>query len=230
MRTSSNHGGVEMITVSPLYEATDGAVLAYLLTIDGANILLDCGARDSPPSAPLDECDSDELAAEAAAARQYVDKLRELAPSLALVLLSHPLLSSVGLLPYLRARCGLDCAVYAALPTREMGRYAVQEWVEQRSAAEDNEHARARQATQDGKTLADGQGEPASKRRKVEHSTPTSTMNEGALVLRDNGNRSVWDEVWRLSIAEIADAFVGVHAVRWTQPVHLAGASRPTPA
>ncbi|GJN92834.1 hypothetical protein Rhopal_005873-T1 [Rhodotorula paludigena] len=113
----------------------------YLLTVDNAHILLDCGAYDRAYEATLHD-GAESRSADVPTTEQvtaYLASLRALAPSLSLVLLSHPLLISLGLLPFLRARCGLRCPVYATLPTREMGRYAVEEWVEARSAAERND-------------------------------------------------------------------------------------------
>lgn len=199
---------------------------AYLLTVDSAKILLDCGVFDALP-----EFSSSSSPSSSEAATAYLSTLRDLAPSLNLVLLTHPLLSSVGLLPWLKARCGLRCPVYATLPTREMGRWAVEEWVEARSLHEKNE---AREILK--KVGANGTTNgPPSKRRKgkeveelllpVEEDVkmePTEDEVEGAT----EEEKNPWDVVWKLTLKEIRDAFLSVNAVRWTQPVHLSGASK----
>lgn len=185
------------------------APTSYLLTIDGSKILLDCGTWDSGPTSP----------ASRAATAAYLARLKELAPSLNLVLLTHPLLSSLGLLPWLKARCGLRCPVYATLPTREMGRWAVEEWVEGRSAEERNQ---ARDEKKDDKPDKKGKGKA--------RALPATAAMEVDDPLDDDGEaKDPYDAVWKLSTAEIRDAFLSVSAVRWTQPVHLSGPSPPLP-
>ncbi|GAA5937690.1 cleavage polyadenylation factor subunit CFT2 [Sporobolomyces koalae] len=204
---------------------------AYLLTVDNAQILLDCGVYDRSPESSLPRASTDIPTDEQVTA--YLSQLRQLAPHLSLVLLSHPLLTSLGLLPWLRARCGLRCPVYATLPTREMGRYAVEEWVEARTAAERNE---ARQTERTKKSDASkhkskkgkneqpqelvvqaGQDVLRMKEHEVEPQPSTEPVTEGQ---RD---RDPWDQVWKLTSQEIREAFLAINAVRWTQPVHLNG-------
>lgn len=112
------------ITLTPLIGAHDTTgILSYLLEIDEGRILLDCGCPDRTSGAQID---------------RYLKTLSELTPTLDLVLLSHPILSSLGLVPLLRARLGLRCPIYATLPTKEMGRWAVEEWIAQRGFEEPN--------------------------------------------------------------------------------------------
>ncbi|GAA5839806.1 hypothetical protein JCM5353_003769, partial [Sporobolomyces roseus] len=212
---------------------------AYLLTVDNAQILLDCGVYDRSPelnfpssststSTPPPQPTNDEVTA-------YLNQLRQLAPQLSLVLLSHPLLTSLGLLPWLRARCGLRCPVYATLPTREMGRYAVEEWVEARSAAERNE---ARQTDKAKKNDAGKHKKGKGKEKditvqagndvlnmKEEEIEPVDSMaiDSDPLKKLQDGDRDPWDQVWKLTGQEIREAFLAINAVRWTQPVHLSG-------
>ncbi|GAA6017157.1 hypothetical protein JCM10207_002555 [Rhodosporidiobolus poonsookiae] len=221
----------------------------YLLTVDNAHILLDCGALDRASEATLPSSSSDASTSSPAPTTEqvtaYLARLRALAPTLSLVLLSHPLLSSLGLLPFLRARCGLRCPVYATLPTREMGRYAVEEWADARSAAEANEPRIREKREREGGKAAQGQGQgegkAGGKRRKGKGKDVTGG-EEGAEVkmegiegeadgekkdeddLADEGEeKDPWDPAWKLTTQEIRDAFLAINAVRWTQPIHLTG-------
>ncbi|BGO93358.1 hypothetical protein NBRC10512_005524 [Rhodotorula toruloides] len=237
------------ITITPL--SAHPLPPTYLLTVDNAQILLDCGSYDkgreatlpstSTSSAPTDEPTSEQVA-------EYLSTLRKLAPSLNLVLLSHPLLTSLGLLPFLRARCGLRCPVYGTLPTREMGRYAVEEWVEARSAAEKNEirYQALEQAVgaSKRKDAAVAHAAAAKKRKgkakvevaevgvgedvmvvKEEEVDGDANMKDGAVVKQEDGDKSrdPWSDAWKLTTQEIRDAFLAINAVRWTQPIHLTG-------
>lgn len=196
------------ITLTPLAPANHPPT--YLLTVDGAKILLDCGTFDHspPPSSP-------------AASREtadYLRTLRTLAPTLNLVLLTHPLLTSLGLLPWLRAKCGLRCPVYATLPTREMGRWAVEEWVEGRSLEERNE---GREVGVERKEKGKGKG-----REQQQVVVKMEQGDDGQEVqAEEQQEEGSWDVVWKLSTKEIRDTFLAVNAVRWTQPVHLSGSS-----
>jgi cleavage and polyadenylation specificity factor subunit 2 len=96
--------------------------LSYLLSFDSSLILLDCGCHSSSPPSP-----------------SYLSSLRSIAPQVDFLLLSHPTLLSVGLYPWLRVKAGLRCPVYATLPTKEMGRLACEEWVEERGEEESKE-------------------------------------------------------------------------------------------
>lgn len=233
------------ISITPL--STSPLPPTYLLTVDGAHVLLDCGAYDKGVDTTLAQGAPDELAtptAEQVAA--YLAALRDLAPSLNLVLLSHPLLTSLGLLPYLRARCGLRCPVYATLPTREMGRYAVEEWVEARSVAERNDarveqklaHQLKEQQVKDaaadkkrrkGKAKVQdvevGVGEDLVAAKEEETDGAALVKGEDGDVAPTASSTDPWDQAWKLTTQEIRDAFLAINAVRWTQPIHLSGAS-----
>jgi cleavage and polyadenylation specificity factor subunit 2 len=201
---------------------------AYLLSIDNAQILLDCGVYDRSPEPTLP---STSLEPTSEAVESYLEQLRLVAPQLSLVLLSHPLLTSLGLLPWLRSRCGLRCPVYATLPTREMGRYAVEEWVEARTQAERNE---SRQTDRNKKNDVT---RPSSKKGKEKESDLTRMKEEDdeTRPVLDNDDstgpetttkakeRDPWNQVWKLTSQEIREAFLAINAVRFTQPVHLSG-------
>lgn len=210
--SSSSHQTSSPVTLTPL--SSYPLPPSYLLTIDSAKILLDCGASDisiefsSNTTKEIKELTSN-----------YLNTLKELAPSLSLVILTHPLLTSLGLLPWLKSKCGLRCPVYATLPTREMGRWAVEEWVEQRSSQEKNE---ARDII-----IQEGVGGNSGKKRKGKAKEELDMIMEitgnQAEELCIGSNVDPWDVVWKVSKKDISDAFFSVNAVRWTQPVHLSG-------
>ncbi|WWD04790.1 hypothetical protein V865_002861 [Kwoniella europaea PYCC6329] len=102
-----------MITLTPLSSSaaasSSSEPICYLLELDEARILLDLGQRDYRASSQQDNW-------------EYEEKVRELAPTLSLVLLSHSPATYLSLYPFARARWGLTCPVYATQPTVEMGR------------------------------------------------------------------------------------------------------------
>ncbi|ORY76891.1 beta-lactamase-like protein [Leucosporidium creatinivorum] len=209
------------ITLTPL--APPGHPPCYLLTVDSAKILLDCGTFDhspaSLPSSSSSSSTSSSPAETAAAISQYLTLLKSLAPTLNLVLLTHPLLTSLGLLPWLKAKCGLRCPVYATLPTREMGRWAVEEWVMARSEEERNE---AWEVSTQGKEV-EGKKRKGRKREEVVKQEEMEVEVKDDVVQDGEEEKDPWDTVWKVTTKEIRDAFLTVNAVRWTQPVHLSG-------
>lgn len=168
------------ISITPL-SGPWPAPLSYLLTIDNARVLLDCGSFASPDSH----------------SNAYLKQLADLAPSINLVLLSHPLLKSVGCLPWLRAKCGLRCPVYATLPTRELGRWAIEEWIESRTAQEFN--------------LSRVDKDDKGKRKQTDEDLEIQAQGE------------LYNQLWQLTSEEVVEAFSSINAVRWNQPVHLTG-------
>lgn len=241
------------ITITPL--SAHPLPPTYLLTVDNAQILLDCGSYDKGREATLPFTSTSAASADAGAdeptseqVAEYLATLRKVAPSLNLVLLSHPLLTSLGLLPFLRARCGMRCPVYGTLPTREMGRYAVEEWVEARSAAEKNEirYEALEQALGASKRKdAAVAHAAAAKKRKGKAKVEAAEVGVGedvmvvkeeevdgdadakgpAVTKQETGDkpRDPWADAWKLTTQEIRDAFLAINAVRWTQPIHLTG-------
>ncbi|PLW56559.1 hypothetical protein PCANC_01444 [Puccinia coronata f. sp. avenae] len=198
------------IKLTPLVGAHDSTgLLSYLLEIDEGRILLDCGCPDRPVLGEIDP---------------YLNKLAELAPTLDLVLLSHPLLSSLGLVPLLRSRLGLRCPVYATLPTKEMGRWAAEEWIAQRALEESNglenstglDNLSQSQNPNLSATDQSLQNAPA----ETETSPKSNTLNPPS-----KSNSS--DQIWKVSFKELRDAFDSVIAVRYSQPIHLGGKLRP---
>ncbi|KLO18053.1 cleavage and polyadenylation specificity factor subunit [Schizopora paradoxa] len=116
-----------MITFTPLSgggQRTNTSPLSYLLQVDDVRILLDCGSPDWCPegmsslengSAPWDS---------------YCKSLKECAPSIDLVLLSHGDLPHSGLFAYAYAHWGLRAPAYSSLPVQAMAKIAVQEDIE----------------------------------------------------------------------------------------------------
>ncbi|KAI0559705.1 Cleavage and polyadenylation specificity factor [Gracilaria domingensis] len=91
------------VQITPIYgsHATSHAV-SHLLTIDGFNILLDIGWDIS-----FD--------------REHLENLREIAPKVNAVLLSHADISHLGALPYAFRYLKLNAPVFATLPVWRMG-------------------------------------------------------------------------------------------------------------
>lgn len=91
------------IHITPLYGShASSHAISHLLTIDNFNILLDVGWT------PFFE-------------EQHLHNLRQVAPKVNAVLLSHPDLSHLGALPYALRHLGLDAPVFSTLPVWRMG-------------------------------------------------------------------------------------------------------------
>lgn len=91
------------IDVTPLYGAqSDDHATATLLSLDGLNILLDCGWNSAFDPA-------------------FLTNLASVAPSVHAVLLSHPDIPHLGALPYASSKLGLTAPVYSTLPVWRMG-------------------------------------------------------------------------------------------------------------
>lgn len=95
--------------LDPSAYAASSAPISYLLELDDARILLDLGGYEASTES-------------SSACRSYAARIRALAPTIDLVLLSHSPAAYLSLYPYARARWGLSCPVYATQPTIEMGR------------------------------------------------------------------------------------------------------------
>ena len=110
--------GVE-VTLTPIYGAQGGSALCSLLTIDKTRILLDCGWTDSFDPAIL-------------------EPLRAIAPTIDIVLLSHPDLEHVGALPLLLSKWRCPAHVYSTLPVNRMGQMFLYDAYLSRTAADAN--------------------------------------------------------------------------------------------
>lgn len=97
------------VRVTPVYGArSDDHALCTLLSIDGLNLLLDCGWNSSFDVSSL-------------------GSLPEIAPTVHAVLLSHPDINHLGALPYAISKLGLDAPVFATLPVWRMGQLFLQD-------------------------------------------------------------------------------------------------------
>lgn len=111
------------ITCRTLSGADAKAPRCYLLEVDEAKILLDCGSFTQGEQ---------ELTPDVQAQQDhYLIQLKEAAPTLSLVLLSNPQPESMGLLPFLihHAQLPPTCQIYASPPTITLGRIALREWL-----------------------------------------------------------------------------------------------------
>lgn len=97
------------VRVTPIYGAqSDNHALCTFLSIDGLNILLDCGWNSSFDKSSL-------------------GILPQLAPTVHAVLLSHPDIAHLGALPYAISKLGLNAPIFATLPVWRMGHLFLQD-------------------------------------------------------------------------------------------------------
>jgi len=87
---------------TPLYGVMGRSPLCYVLQVGELHLLLDCG---------WDGCLSEEL----------IQPLKEWAPKIDAVLLSHCDMEHLGALPYAVGKLGLCAPIYATLPVQKMG-------------------------------------------------------------------------------------------------------------
>lgn len=85
----------------------------YLLEVDDARILLDCGSRDW-------ESDSSH-------SFKYESTLKDIAPTIDLLLISHSSSKHCGLYAYAYTHFGLKCPAYCSLPVKELARLSTLE-------------------------------------------------------------------------------------------------------
>jgi cleavage and polyadenylation specificity factor subunit 2 len=107
-----------LIKFTPLGGARNEQPLCYLLEIDEACILLDCGWDETFDL-------------------RLVQQLRKIAPRIDAILLTHCDVAHLGALPYLIAQTGMKAKVYATLPVVKMGQLTVYDAVLARSNRED---------------------------------------------------------------------------------------------
>ncbi|KAG5648901.1 hypothetical protein DXG03_000250 [Asterophora parasitica] len=191
-----------MITFTPLSGAARSSQtkpLAYLLQVDDVRILLDCGAPDWTPE-PAHTIIPDGAEEPSYHWETYCNALRECAPTIDLVLLSHGDLAHTGLYPYAYSRWGMKAPTYTTLPVQAMGRIAVSEDVEGIRDEEDvgdKEEVKPQQDA-DGMEVKEGPSTPPSKK-------------EG------KGGKYV------ATLTEVQDAFDSINTLRYSQPTHLQG-------
>ncbi|KAG6812985.1 hypothetical protein H0H92_014916 [Tricholoma furcatifolium] len=192
-----------MITFKPLSGAARSSQtkpLAYLLQVDDVRILLDCGSPDWSPE-PAHTIIPDGAEEPAYHWETYCNALRDVAPTIDLVLLSHGDLAHAGLYPYAYSRWGLKAPTYTTLPVQAMGRIAVSEDVEGIREEEDV----------GGDSVVQPKSEPDSIELDDEPTTPSTTKKEGK-----KGK-------YVATLTEVQDAFDSINTLRYSQPTHLQG-------
>ena len=107
-----------LVKLTALSGARSEQPLCYLLEIDEACILLDCGWDETFDVALL-------------------RRLIKIAPSIDAVLLTHCDLNHLGALPYIFSKGNMRAKVYATLPVQKMGQLAMYDVFQSRSAKED---------------------------------------------------------------------------------------------
>ncbi|THG98212.1 hypothetical protein EW026_g3930 [Hermanssonia centrifuga] len=199
-----------MITFTPLSGAARSSrktPLAYLLQVDDVRILLDCGSPDwCPEEASSSTVKEEDLAESAYHWEQYCQALKQHAPAVDLVLLSHGDLAHSGLYPYAYAHWGLTAPAYTTLPVQAMARIA---------AIEDVEGIRDEQDVGDNPTTDsdDQQPEgPSSRSNSVEVMNPSASITS-----RSRKRKFV------ATVQEVHEAFASVNVLRYSQPCHLQG-------
>ncbi|KAG0238046.1 cleavage and polyadenylation specificity factor subunit 2 [Actinomortierella wolfii] len=106
------------IRFTALSGAKSEAALCYLLEIDEAKILLDCGWNDA--------FDVEDL-----------KHLRRIAKDVDACLLSHATLQHLGALPYAKSYLGLRAQTYSTIPVKDMGQLTLYDAWQSKRAVED---------------------------------------------------------------------------------------------
>ncbi|EPQ59026.1 hypothetical protein GLOTRDRAFT_113854 [Gloeophyllum trabeum ATCC 11539] len=188
-----------MITFKPLSGAARSSrtiPLAYLLQVDDVRILLDCGSPDWCPEASSSAVKTEDIEERVYHWEQYCDALKECAPSVDLVLLSHGDLAHSGFYPYAFSRWGLKAPAYTTLPVQAMGRVA---------AAEDVDGVR------DEEDVGDDEDKKESDADAMDTSTDVESAKE------KKGRKYV------ATVQEVHEAFDSINVLRYSQPCHLQG-------
>ncbi|KAI9205526.1 beta-lactamase-like protein [Polychytrium aggregatum] len=106
------------IKFTPLTGAQNEDPLCYLLEVDSAKILLDCGWSD--------RFEPDDLTS-----------LKRLAKHIDAVLISHSDIAHMGAYPYAYGQLGLTCPAYATIPVHDMGQICLYDAFQSRSEVEE---------------------------------------------------------------------------------------------
>ncbi|KAJ7929959.1 beta-lactamase-like protein [Mycena leptocephala] len=189
-----------MITFTPLSGAAHSsstAPLAYLLQVDDVRILLDCGSPDWAPEDPTLKPASEEQAFHW---EEYCQALRECAPTVDLVLLSHGDLAHCGLYAYAYSRWNLKAPTYTSLPVQAMGRIATTEDIE---------------GIRDEEDVGDEDENPNQEEDTV--------MDSGVGSPSPPVNRDKLKGKYVATLNEVQEAFDSVNTLRYSQPTRLQG-------
>ncbi|KAN0128544.1 Beta-lactamase-like protein [Lactarius tabidus] len=201
-----------MLTFTPLSGAAKSSrttPLAYLLQVDDITILLDCGSPDWCPEPTTLEAERADGAEDTHPWEQYCDKLREVAPSIDLVLLSHGDLAHTGLYPYAHSRWGLKAPAYSTLPVQAMARIAATEEAEGIRDEEDVGSA------DEENLLVSANSEPPEDSPNV----PQESQPEPSPYPQPHSSKSKFVATPQ----EVHDSFNAVNTLRYSQPAHLSG-------
>ncbi|THH16445.1 hypothetical protein EW146_g4205 [Bondarzewia mesenterica] len=199
-----------MLTFTPLSGSARSSrtvPLAYLLQVDDVHILLDCGSPNWCPEPSSSAFTDEDIEARSYHWEQYCHKLREIAPIVDLVLLSHGDLAHSGLYSYAYSRWGLKAPAYSTLPVQAMARIAASEEVDGLRDEQDvggpvepsEEEEESSRETMD--VREDGLNE-------VEGQSPATGKKKGKYVATPQ---------------EVHEAFDSVNTLRYSQPTHLQG-------
>ncbi|KAJ7094593.1 beta-lactamase-like protein [Mycena belliarum] len=187
-----------MITFTPLSGAAHSSrtsPLAYLLQVDDVRILLDCGSPDWSPEEPSLDQENHTFHWE-----EYCQALRECAPSVDLVLLSHGDLAHCGLYAYAYSRWNLKAPTYTSLPVQAMGRIATTEDIE---------------GIRDEEDIGDGDEAPSP--------DGDAAMSPGDDFPSPLVNRDKLKGKYVATLNEVQEAFDSVNTLRYSQPTRLQG-------
>ncbi|KAF5363964.1 hypothetical protein D9756_000393 [Leucocoprinus leucothites] len=194
-----------MITFTPLSGAARSdtvSPLSYLLQVDDVRILLDCGSPDwSPENAPIPIGGGSDNAESKYPWTEYCETLRQIAPTIDLVLLSHGDLAHSGLYPYAYSRWGLKATAYSTLPVQAMGKIAAIEDVEGLRDEQDIGDESKQETGHDGMLPEENSTMP--------QETPLNPQNKSGRYIS--------------TLVEVQDAFEHLNTLRYSQPTHLQG-------
>ncbi|CAK5275400.1 unnamed protein product [Mycena citricolor] len=163
--------------------------LAYLLQVDDVKILLDCGSPDWCPEAETEDGTGFHW-------EEYCRALRECAPTVDLVLISHGDLAHCGLYAYAYSRWNLRAPTYTSLPVQAMGRIATTEDIEGIREQED---------------VGDEEEEVKQEDEQGEEDAPTPRK------------RDKLKGKYVASLEEVQEAFDSMNTLRYSQPTRLQG-------
>ncbi|KAK0191164.1 beta-lactamase-like protein [Armillaria mellea] len=170
--------------------------LAYLLQVDDVRILLDCGSPDWVPEPSTSATKEEDIEY---SWEPYCKALRECAPTVDLVLLSHGDLAHSGLYPYAYSRWDLKAPAYTTLPVQAMGRIA---------ATEDVDGLRDEQDIGDEGQSPSNDEEDMDTVQELKTPPPEDIKQNGKYISTSR---------------EVHDAFDSVNTLRYSQPTHLQG-------
>ncbi|KAJ9479299.1 Cleavage factor two protein 2 [Pseudozyma hubeiensis] len=203
--------------------------LAYLLQMDDVRVLIDCGSTEDflfHDTSAQPDADSDAEAtspqqqqqpesSSMAQQRQTSDLdlahlkaapldalLRQLAPTIDLVLLSHSSLDHLGLYAYAHAKLGLRCQVYATMPVQSMGKLTVLEAIQTwRSEVDiENESKNASPSTRRCLATVDEVEDAFEEIKTVRYMQPTHLEGKCASLTLTayNAGHSLGGAVWKI--------------------------------